>query len=233
MIGISHVRRKSPEEQICKKKIIDGHYLHTMPHQMTSYEIYKISVFGEMAGYLVFGRPQSTFFRGWYGDLEQVKSGICECTKWQVLNLARVWISPDFQTGGINCFPGMTPGFHDRKRVWRSTLASEAIRMALPHVRINYLVNRPPVFLDEPYELRWLLSYCNQNLHRGVIYREAGFEYFSVNKDNVATYRIQLPPLSTHMHILVNGASNINARANRLRSKRNQLTLNIEGDIDG
>lgn len=129
-------------------------------------------------GYLIVGRPEATRTKGWYGSIDDVAAGWAPVTRWQVLNLARVWLHPSVQPGGAFHGPVHLPGFIDRRGAFRSTLASEVVLTLAARVVRDYLVRRPPCFLEEPYELRWLLSYCDTRLHRGTVYRAAGFELY-------------------------------------------------------
>lgn len=171
-------------------------------------------------GCLLVGRPQATVCRPWYGATGDVAAGRCAVTRWQVLNLARVWLSPIVQAGGRGYGSEWLPGFTDRRGVWRSTLASEALRRLAERVGFDYLLARPPVFLDEPYEVRWLLSYCDPRRHRGVIYRSAGFELFRTNEDGLQTWRLPLPALMPEQHAAVAAASATCPRARRFRGAR-------------
>lgn len=203
------------------------HYLHAAPHPYSRPFGCRILVDWHSAGLLLFGRIQSTYRAGWYGSVEDVAAGRVECTQYQVLNLSRVWIDPKFQPGGKFHYPATCPGFIDRKGVFRSTLASGAIQLAMQHIGLVYLLARPPVFLDEPYEIKWLLSYCDTRIHRGVVYRQSGFAEAGVNDDGIQTWRIPLPGLSAPEHERICAASALDRRANQLRSKRAQLAMGL------
>jgi hypothetical protein len=232
LIEVYHVDRESMSAWDCAKAVEEGHYLHKMPHFKTSYEIYVIRVDQRWrAGYLVFGRPQATRCQDWFGSVEDVRTGRCEVTRYQVLNLARVWIDPRFQAGGELCDPEYVPGFFDRKKAWRSTLASAVIKQWVHQFSQSYLVVRPPVFLSEPYELKWLLSYCDTRLHRGVIYRQAGFELFRTNEDGIQTWRIRLNGLDGMQNKMVIAASERDQRAIRIRAQRDQLIFDFQGAV--
>lgn len=176
--------------------------------------------FAHPMGCLIVGRPQATVCRPWYGSVEDVDRGRCAVTRWQVLNLARVWLSPLVQAGGKGYWSEWLPGYTDRRGVWRSTLASTALRQLAERVGFEYLLARPPVFLDEPYEVRWLLSYCDPRQHRGVIYRASGFHLYRTNADGLQTWRLPLPPLTPDQHAAVAAASATCPRARRFRGER-------------
>lgn len=202
-----------------------GHYLHKMPDPRTSYETYQVWFRDDEVGALVFGRPEATRCGDWYGSVEDVAAGRCEVTRWQVLNLARVWIHPLYQMGGRRYDPQYLPGYTDRRGVWRSTLASDMLKASLPGIRWNYLEYRPPCFLDEPYELRWLLSYCDTRLHRGTIYQAAGFELHHTNRRGIQTWRMPLDPLTKIENDLVCYAAATNRRSIAYRARRAQGAL--------
>jgi len=222
-----------------QKTVTKHHYLHKPIDSRCSIEGYEIQLtrYG-FCGYLLFGRPQATRCREWYGSVDDVLAGRCEVTRWQVLNLARVWIAPEFQPsgahweywkehGGIKALRYYLPGFVDRNGMFRSTLASTALRAAAARVGLDYLIHRPPCFLDEPYAIRWLLSYCDSRLHKGTIYREAGFELYRVNNDGVQTWRLPLPTLLPGQDAAVREASRVSPRSNHYRATRAQLQFSF------
>jgi hypothetical protein len=222
-----------------QRVVTEYHYLHKPVDARCSVEGYEIQLsnYG-FAGVLLFGRPQATKCRDWYGSVEDAQAGRCEVTRWQVLNLARVWICPEFQPGGAHweywkenggntALRYYLPGFVDRKDVFRSTLASDVLRLAAAQIGLDYLLRRPPCFLEEPYEIRWLLSYCDTRLHKGTIYQAAGFELYSTNDDGIQTWRIQLPALTDDQDNQVRQASLISPRSNRYRAQRSQLTFDF------
>lgn len=177
-------------------------------------------------GCLIVGRPQSTRVKGWYGSLEDVAIGRCEVSRWSVLCLARVWLSPMAQPGGAYHEPAWgLPGFVDRRGRWRSTLASTALRLLAECVGADYLTRRPPCFLDEPYEVRYLLSYCDTSKHRGVIYAASGWDLYRTNNVGIQTWRVALPALTEAEHVAIRTASLVDRRACRHRAKRAQLPL--------
>lgn len=231
-VFVTHVPRGSVVDGVCRASIEAGHYLHKMPDPRTSFEIYAIhtvvNISGKMTarqvGFLVFGRPQATRCRDWYGSVEDVKSSRCEVTRWQVLNLARVWIAPQYQPGG-DYFESRTPGYYDRSGAWRSTLASTAINAWCKDYAQDYLVRRPPVFLDEPYELAWLMSYCDTKLHRGTIYRAAGFELYATNENGIQTFRKPLRGMTIEEQWRIVETSAASERSNRIRAQRAQLSI--------
>lgn len=178
-------------------------------------------------GVLLFGRPEATRCYPWYGSVDDVATGRAEVTRWQVLNLSRVYLDPRVQIDGELFGSEHLPGYRDRGGRWRSTLASTVIRLAMERVRLDYLLRRPPCFLEEPYELRYLMSYCDTRIHRGTIYAASGFELYRTNRAGIQTWRIPLAPLTAQDHNAIRCASEINLRAIRFRGKRAQLALGV------
>jgi hypothetical protein len=176
-------------------------------------------------GYLIVGRPEATRCYPWYGSVEDVAQGRAEVTRWQVLNLARVWLHPSVQPGGVHHLAGRLPGFTDRRGTFRSTLASAVVLALADQVVRDYLVRRPPCFLEEPYQLRWLLSYCDTRLHRGTIYRAAGFQLYRTNERGLQTWRLPLRALTPAEDAEVRQASATSARSRAFRARRGQLSL--------
>lgn len=206
--------------------VAEQHYLHSPVDVRCSVEGYKVFI-GDIGcrGILLFGRPQATRCSDWYGSVDDVECGRCEVTRWQVLNLARVWLDPVVQVRGEYCRPDVIPGFVDRRGVFRSTLASTVLKTAIERIGYDYLVQRPPVFLDEPYEIKWLLSYCDTKLHKGTIYQAAGFERYRINSDGIETWRIRLPALGEEQDNMVRYYSERDSRAQRYRAERAQLRM--------
>lgn len=207
--------------------VITYHYLHTPPDVHTMPIAYAITLDGVIAGVLIFGRPEATRCYPWYGSVDDVREGRCEVTRWQVLNLSRVLVFPAYQPGGNLHNPIMLPGFTDRRGVFRSTLLSTAINQAMQTIGLDYLLRWPPVFLQEPYQIIYLMSYCNTRLHRGTIYKVTGFERYRTNKGGIETYRIRLPDLTKQQHQAIHTASRLSPRAIRHRDRRAQLKLGI------
>ena len=214
--------------KLAQNLVKDEHYLHAPVDVRGSVEGYWIGLDCHPAlGLFLLGRPQATKVAEWYGGVQDVKAGRCECTRWQVLNLARVWISPVFQPGGVGYRADWLPGFMDRKGEFRSTLASSAISAMAARVGFDYLMRRPPCFLDEPYQIDWLLSYCDTRLHKGTIYQAAGFELYRTNDDGIQTWRLRLPPLTVVQHAEVREAARVNPRSHAYRAKRAQMCFEV------
>ena len=155
--------------------VTQQHYLHTPVDSRCSPLAYEVAFHhGLLAGYLIFGRPESTrCYDGnlTYGSLKDVETGKAQYDRWEIINLARVWLNPCVQSGGKFYSPDYLPGYTDRHGHWRSTLASTVIELALSRINYDYLRAHPPCFPDEPYQLQICLSYCDLSKHKGTIYR--------------------------------------------------------------
>lgn len=206
------------------------HYLHAPVDARCSVEGYAVYVGGLAApvGCLLVGRPEATRCYPWYGSVADVASGRAAVTRWQVLNLSRVWLHPDVQAGGWYYDPCVLPGFTDRRGVWHSTLASTVLHLVAARVGCDYLTRRPPCFLDEPYHLRYLLSYCDPTRHRGIIYRAAGWELVRTNGRGLQTWRMALPPLTPDQEGAVRERALCSPRSIRYRAARSAAHIQQE-----
>ncbi len=227
MITLDHVPRRTSLWRWAAEKITAHHYLHTMPDPRSTPETFVVSLSEIPVGVLVFSRPEATRCADWYGSVSDAAAGGCDSTRWQVLNLARVWITPRYQVGGALCAPPYVPGYTDRRGRFRSTLASTILRTAIGQIGYEYLRLRPPCFLEEPYRIRWLLSYCDTRLHRGVIYAASGFELYKTNPKGIQTWRIRLPDLTAQQDASIRSIAATHPRSVAYRGKRAQMALGI------
>lgn len=207
-----------------QRQVERHHYLHAAVPTITRPQGYGVHLAGqdERAGCLIVNRPQATRRRGWYGTLADVATGVAPVSYWQVLCLARVWLDPRVQGEGAR---EQGPGYYDRRGVWRSTIASTALRALAEQVRLDYLLAHPPVFADEPFEMRWLMSYCDTRVHRGTIYAAAGWERFGVNEAGIETWRTPLAPLTNAERRLVLDVARSRGHGAELRATREQARL--------
>ena len=172
-------------------QVTSFHYLHSSPDPRSRPFAYVVHLDAEPVGCLFFGRTQAaSCYQGGltYGSPADVAAGRAAFDRWEVLSLSRVWFSPDVQPGGRLHSAEHLPGFTDRRGLFRSTLASAAIRMALGRVGFDYLAAHPPVFVEQPYEIRACLSYSDTRLHRGTIYRASGFWPARTNGNGIETW---------------------------------------------
>lgn len=123
---------------------------------------------GRPAGFIVFASVHFTRLAGEFG-YERLP------TKWQVLSLARLWIHPDFQSGGCLYSSDILPGFINRKGEFESTLATEFIGAAMGEIQVRWLEVHPPRFLEQPYHILKVISFANMNLFSGTVYEAARF----------------------------------------------------------
>src|SRR5260370_12423282 len=91
--------------QWAQRQVASHHYLHS-PVDIRCMPVgYIVRLEDAPVGWLIFGRPESTRCNGWYGSVEDAQrskddSRYCPLTRWQVINLARVWLDPAIQLGG-------------------------------------------------------------------------------------------------------------------------------------
>lgn len=194
----------------CRQQWIEHHYLHSKIDPRCRPIAYIVLVDGERRGAIGFGRPESTRCNGWYGSVEDVQASRARLTRWEIINLARVWLDPRIQSDG-------SEEIHNA--------ATQAIGQALKRVVVDYLIVHPPCFLDEPYALRECISYCDSSTHRGVLYRAANFKLIRTNERGLQTYMRPLRGLQPHEHKAIHRASEHDERARRFRARNMQPAL--------
>lgn len=215
-----------------QRQVTAHHYLHAPVDPRCSPLAYLVqidhpAILPQRVGCLIFGRPESTrcYDSGLtYGSSADVQAGRAQYDRWEVLNLARVWFNPVVQPGGALHGPAYgLPGYIDRRGVWRSTLASSVIELALACVGYDYLAARPPVDCAYPYQIRAVLSYCDTRLHKGTIYRAAGFQRARINARGIETwYTPAVAPLSAAQDAQVRRLAERSPRSQRIRGARMQ-----------
>lgn len=184
------------------------HYLHAPVDSRCSVLGYVLLYRGERMGCLLFGRPESTrCYQGdlTYGSQADVADGRASYDRWEILNLARVWIDARAQ-GPMGWGKG-----------W---LATWMIGQALKNVVVDYLHEYPPCFLNEPWRLRVCLSYCDTRLHSGTIYKAAGFRLARTNADGIQTWYRTLRGLQGHERKLIERYCHQSYRSRVYRSQR-------------
>jgi len=206
---------------IAQRTVTEKHYLRKPVDSRCSVEGYYVSIGGMPVGVFIL-RPAAgdevlslVRIRRRTSPSAAPRSPVGRCS-----NLARVYFDPCVQAGGDLHTPARVPGFHDRRGAFRSTFGSTAIAALADRVVLEYLIARPPCFLEEPYQLRWLLSYCDTRVHRGALYRAAGFELFRTNEDGIETWRLPLRPLTADEDRQVREASASNPRSIEYRRRR-------------
>ena len=203
-----------------QQMVCQHHYLHTPVDPRCSPVAYLVLRDSERVGCLIFGRPEATRAYGWYGSVSDTHRSpddprYCPLTRWQILNLARVWLSPDIQHEGKHYIPNA---------------ATHIIAQSLQHIVFHYLMMRPPVWCEEPYELKQCLSYCNSAIHRGTIYQAANFQLVRTNERGIQTYARNLRRLTHAEHAAIRNASRSDERARRLRAGREEKRLQLRLD---
>ena len=184
------------------------HYLHAPVDSRCAVVGYVVMAHGERAGCLLFGRPEATrCYRGdlTYGSQADVASGRAQFDRWEIVNLARVWLDPCMQVGGI----------------WHiENLATMLISQALKRVVVDYLHAFPPCYIDEPWRLKVCLSYCDTRIHSGTIYKAAGFRLARTNVQGIQTWYRPLRGLQGHERKLIERFSAQSYRSRVYRAQR-------------
>lgn len=196
------------------------HYLNAPVDPRCSALTYIVTLGGQYIGILTFGRPEATSVSEWYGSVLQKQRGECRLSRWEILNLARVWLSPSVQIGGLWYSPDILPGFSDRHGNFQSSLATTVIRMALEAVVVDYLIQFVPIWTDEPYQIREIISYCDPRYHRGVVYQQAGFRMVRENSRGLQTYMTTVRELSQGEDAYVRDLAAHSPRSKRYRRQQ-------------
>jgi hypothetical protein len=208
-----------------QQQVSAHHYLRAQVDLRCRPVAYIVRMCGADVGCLIFGRPESTrCYDGalTYGSQADIAAGRARLDRWCVLNLARLWLHPSVQVAGRFYGPRWLPGFVDRHGAWRSALASHVIGLALENVGYDYLAVHPPCFVEEPYQVRAVLSYCDRSRHRGTIYRAAGFELARTNARGIETwYSEAVAPLSAEQDQRVRRLASQSHRSRAKRAARN------------
>lgn len=189
-----------------QQQVTQHHYLHRPVDPRCSPVAYLV-LDGEArrVGCLMFGRPQASRVNGWYGDVADVVAGRCKFSRWQVINLARIWLSPAIQHGGAQFI---------------QNAATQVLALALRRIVCDFLLVRPPCFIDEPYELRVCLSYCDRTYHRGTLYHAANFRLVRENARGIQTYAVPLRHLTHTERQAIEKRATESPRSRRYRAMR-------------
>jgi len=202
------------------------HYLHKRVDPRSRPLVYLVRhpASGAPLGTLIVGRPEASCCyvgRLTYGGPDARAAGRAAFDRWEVLNLARVWLAPRVQAGGDLFVAGAVPCFVDRRGVPRSTLASALITQLQQRVGTDYLAAHPPVDCLFPYAIRALLSYCDTRVHRGTIYRASGFQCARTNPRGIETWWTpDVAPLTAGADARIRALAASSARSQRIRATR-------------
>jgi hypothetical protein len=188
-----------------QQQVTEHHYLRTPVDSRCSPLAYLVKRAGEPAGCLIFGRPEATRCYFWYGSVDDIAMGKARLSRWEVINLARVWLHPSLQEGASRI----------------PNAASMAVAAALRLVVVDYLSAHPPCFVEEPWQLREVLSYCDRRKHTGALYRALGFQSRRLSNDgNIETYVRPLRRLQTHERRRIERLAEQSPRSRHYRSMR-------------
>lgn len=160
------------------------HYLERKVDWRARPMAYILTLMGDRVGVIMAGIPHATRNQGWWGYPGLI-------TQWQVVDLCRIWLDPRIQAGGEWCNETLVPGFIDRQGVFRPTAASWAIEQVLGRIQRDRVSLWPPVFPEQPYHIRLVISYHDPVWHRGTIYRVMGWEpMYWLWKDEAQTVKL-------------------------------------------
>lgn len=123
-----------------------------------------VYVIGDRLGLIMVSNPHAPMCKTWWGY-----DGLP--TQWQVVDLCRIWLDPRIQKGGELCRPEICPGFIGWRGKWWPSVASWAIEEVLKRVQKDRVSMYPPVFPDQPYHIRLVISYHDPKFHKGKIYK--------------------------------------------------------------
>jgi len=108
---------------------------------------------GLPSGFIMFATVHFTKLKGEFGYF-----GLP--TKWQVLNLSRVWLHDNLPHNSETC----------------------TIAKALKLVQRRWLDVHPPCFPEEPYHILKIISFCDTSIHNGTIYKASNFREIGKTK---------------------------------------------------
>lgn len=206
-----HLKLANKDElEWCQQQVIAHHYLHKRFDVRCSPVAYLVMLGEERVGCLIFGRPEAQRVNGWYGSVEDITTGKCRISRWSILNLARVWLHPSIQHEGEHYIPNA---------------ATFVIGKALRSIVYDFLIEKPPVWIEEPYEILEVLSYCDTKIHHGTLYKASNFSLMRTNDNGIETYVRPVRRLSHAEKAAIAQASSKDKRCQKLRAKRGQLSL--------
>jgi len=133
-----------------QEQVTRYHYLHRPVDARCSPVAYLVlDEDGQRLGCLIFGRPQAQRVSGWYGSVADVEAGRCGLSRWQIINLLRVWLSPLIQCGGTRYVPNA---------------GTQVIAAALSRIGYDFLLVRPVCFLLTHAERRAIEKRAQESL---------------------------------------------------------------------
>ena len=170
------------DSSLVRETIETRHYLHRYPDARSLPFGYRLIVNGSdfaadglPHGIVIMKKPQHLKQRFLFGY-----PGLP--TQWQVLDLARVWVHPQWQrrdeSGHALC------------------MFSRMVSRVMKRVQRDWLVHHPPRYPHLPYHIELIISYCDLLHHEGTGYRASNFKSFGVTSDRtkeVYFYQMQAP----------------------------------------
>lgn len=157
----------------------------------------------ERVGILVFARMQSSRCKGWYGNSKDVAHKWAKQTQWEMLVLSRCWLDPRIQKKGI----------------WHIPKAASLItKCSLRTIGYDYLLLKPPAFIDRPFEIKEVISYCQRDRFDCMLYWFSRFKLVRKNDDGLRTYAHALPPLTDGQRRHILEASRLDKTARKKRT---------------
>lgn len=152
-----------------RQTIETHHYLRRWPDPRSLPFGYRLIIDGSSAagdgrphGIVVFKKPQHHKQKGLFGY-----DGLP--TAWQVLDLARVWVHPDWQR-------------HENGHAL--SMFSRMVSKALKVVQRDWLEHHPPRYPELPYHIELVISYCELLHHEGIGYRASNFKSIGKTSDS-------------------------------------------------
>jgi hypothetical protein len=198
-----------------QRQVTKHHYLHAPVDVRCRPLVYLVIVDGKRSGCLMYGRPESTACydknsKLTYGSSDDVQAGKARYDRWELLNLARVWLRPSVQRDGWRYVP---------------KLASQVIKMSLARVSYDYLSTYAPV--DCAYQIRCVLSYCDTSKHSGWIYLASRFKLARTNERGIQTYMKPIGALAPEQDADIRRRAQLAPRSQRIRAERAVLQLEL------
>lgn len=170
------------DSRIVRQTIEQHHYLHRFPDARSLPFGYRLVVNGSQ--FAADGRPHGIVIMKKLQHLKQRNLFGYEGlpTAWQVLDLARVWVHPEWQrrddSGHALC------------------MFSRMVSRVMKRVQRDWLEHHPPRFPELPYHIELIISYCELQHHEGTGYRASNFKAAGKTSDGTKElylYRLPAP----------------------------------------
>jgi len=203
---------------IAQRLVEEKHYLQRRVHQLARPMAYLVlnEHNAELMGAIIYSRPQcaraygspqdETPELGRWGNVNDVRTGRCKRTQWEVVNLARFYLVAGIQKR--------------ESRDYVPNAASIVVAQSLWRVCVDYLKVYPPAFFNEPWELKEAVSYCARDRFFCTLYLASAFQHIRTNASGLQTYSRPLRGLMPHEKKEVREASLVNGWARGHRAER-------------